>query len=336
MSPAATTPVTPAAARPPRAEKRRARLEAGRRTLARIPLTCVACAAIAFVNGALWAIITPSFQTPDEAAHAGYVQYVASGEPYPGTGSAGPTSSRRRWPRPARASRSRSRGAQPGSSAMSVGCARRWRTRIAGPGAHWPSHTTTRRCTTCSTPFPTGSPDLRTSSTVCCHAAVLGAAGSHHGRLHVPVRARGPARPALGGARRRARRRLPADVRIHVGRREQRQPSLHLRRGAHLPRRARTEAWPHAVAGSRDRGRRGCRHARQKPGSPACSREPRWAWSSPPGGRRRNGGDALAGVLAAGVILAVPFGGGSSRAGASSTARPTRPPRASPRPRSIR
>jgi 4-amino-4-deoxy-L-arabinose transferase-like glycosyltransferase len=45
--------------------------------LRRIPPAAWACAAIAFVNAALWAAITPSFQIPDEIDHSGYVQYVA-------------------------------------------------------------------------------------------------------------------------------------------------------------------------------------------------------------------------------------------------------------------
>lgn len=35
------------------------------------------CMALAAVNAVTWSMITPSFQTPDEIAHAGYVQYVA-------------------------------------------------------------------------------------------------------------------------------------------------------------------------------------------------------------------------------------------------------------------
>ncbi len=38
---------------------------------------CVACAAVAFANGAIWALVTPPLQVPDEGAHFGYVQYVA-------------------------------------------------------------------------------------------------------------------------------------------------------------------------------------------------------------------------------------------------------------------
>ena len=36
-----------------------------------------ACAAVAFVHAALWAVVTPPFQTPDELGHSGYVQYLA-------------------------------------------------------------------------------------------------------------------------------------------------------------------------------------------------------------------------------------------------------------------
>jgi 4-amino-4-deoxy-L-arabinose transferase-like glycosyltransferase len=55
-----------------------------RRTLRRLPLACWACAAIAFTNGALWAVITPSFQVPDEIDHFSYVQYVGERGKLPG------------------------------------------------------------------------------------------------------------------------------------------------------------------------------------------------------------------------------------------------------------
>lgn len=40
----------------------------------------LALAAIAFVNAALWALITPAFNTPDEYAHFTYVETLASGQ----------------------------------------------------------------------------------------------------------------------------------------------------------------------------------------------------------------------------------------------------------------
>ncbi|MBW3548072.1 MAG: DUF2142 domain-containing protein [Actinobacteria bacterium] len=47
-----------------------------------------ACAALAFVHAALWAVVTPPFQVPDEPAHLGYVQYLAESgrlpRPWPG------------------------------------------------------------------------------------------------------------------------------------------------------------------------------------------------------------------------------------------------------------
>jgi len=43
----------------------------------RVPRALLACAAIAFANGAVWGVVTPTFQTPDEQAHFGYVQYLA-------------------------------------------------------------------------------------------------------------------------------------------------------------------------------------------------------------------------------------------------------------------
>lgn len=43
----------------------------------RFPRACVLCAVIATANAAVWAVVTPSFQSPDELVHAGYVQWVA-------------------------------------------------------------------------------------------------------------------------------------------------------------------------------------------------------------------------------------------------------------------
>lgn len=37
----------------------------------------VACVLLAALNASVWAVVTPSFQTPDELVHAQYVQYVA-------------------------------------------------------------------------------------------------------------------------------------------------------------------------------------------------------------------------------------------------------------------
>ncbi len=58
-----------------------------RRTLAgigRIPRAGRLCFVIAFVNAAIWGIVVPPFQVPDEIAHFGYVQYLAeTGEPPP-------------------------------------------------------------------------------------------------------------------------------------------------------------------------------------------------------------------------------------------------------------
>jgi 4-amino-4-deoxy-L-arabinose transferase-like glycosyltransferase len=47
------------------------------RLVRRLPAACWACAAIAAVNAAVWAMIIPPFQVPDEIDHSAYVQYVA-------------------------------------------------------------------------------------------------------------------------------------------------------------------------------------------------------------------------------------------------------------------
>ncbi|MDQ4040583.1 MAG: DUF2142 domain-containing protein [Actinomycetota bacterium] len=49
-----------------------------------MPRVAVACAALAFVNGAVWGLITPPFQAPDEIDHINYVQFVAEWRDIPG------------------------------------------------------------------------------------------------------------------------------------------------------------------------------------------------------------------------------------------------------------
>jgi 4-amino-4-deoxy-L-arabinose transferase-like glycosyltransferase len=56
---------------------RRPSITALRRRLPRLPAACLACAAIATVNAAAWAAITPIFWVPDEQSHVGYAQFIA-------------------------------------------------------------------------------------------------------------------------------------------------------------------------------------------------------------------------------------------------------------------
>lgn len=52
----------------------------------RVPRAGWACALIALVNAALWSVVVPPFQVPDEITHFGYAQYLAeTGKPPPGT-----------------------------------------------------------------------------------------------------------------------------------------------------------------------------------------------------------------------------------------------------------
>ena len=60
----------------------------------------------------------------------------------------------------------------------------------------------------------------------------LGADRRADGRVRVPARARARARPALAGGARGAARRLPADVRVHLGRGQQRRRRQRRRGGA--------------------------------------------------------------------------------------------------------
>jgi predicted membrane protein DUF2142 len=47
------------------------------RRLRALPLALWACVAVGLMNGFAWAILTPSFQGPDELVHTGYAQYLA-------------------------------------------------------------------------------------------------------------------------------------------------------------------------------------------------------------------------------------------------------------------
>ena len=55
-----------------------------RAALARIPRAGRICFAIAFVNAAIWGVVVPPFQVPDEISHFAYAQYLAeTGKPPP-------------------------------------------------------------------------------------------------------------------------------------------------------------------------------------------------------------------------------------------------------------
>jgi hypothetical protein len=69
---------------PRRAGRARALWQALTRTLARIPRAGRICFAIAFVNAAIWGVVVPPFQVPDEISHFAYAQYLAeTGKPPP-------------------------------------------------------------------------------------------------------------------------------------------------------------------------------------------------------------------------------------------------------------
>ena len=60
------------------------------RAWSRIPRAGRACFVIAFVNIAIWTVIVPPFQVPDEISHFAYAQYLAeTGQPPPQTQNAG-------------------------------------------------------------------------------------------------------------------------------------------------------------------------------------------------------------------------------------------------------
>jgi 4-amino-4-deoxy-L-arabinose transferase-like glycosyltransferase len=49
----------------------------------RLPLACWLVVLLAFLHGSAWAVLTPSFQGPDEIAHYGYAEYVAQTGKWP-------------------------------------------------------------------------------------------------------------------------------------------------------------------------------------------------------------------------------------------------------------
>lgn len=56
----------------------------GGRTIRHTPRAAWACFLIAFVNAAIWGVVVPPFQVPDEVAHFSYAQYFAeTGKPPP-------------------------------------------------------------------------------------------------------------------------------------------------------------------------------------------------------------------------------------------------------------
>ena len=76
------TPGRPAPA-PPKASPPRPRTRLGgvtrsaRAAVGRIPRAGRVCFVLAFVNAAIWGVVVPPFQVPDEIAHFGYAQYLA-------------------------------------------------------------------------------------------------------------------------------------------------------------------------------------------------------------------------------------------------------------------
>ena len=69
--------------RPPRTEEMGAvRRAPARERRPRLPTAAWVCFLVALLNGIAWGLITPLFQTSDEAGHVAYVQYVAeTGKP---------------------------------------------------------------------------------------------------------------------------------------------------------------------------------------------------------------------------------------------------------------
>lgn len=86
----ATGPVSTATSGPEAAQARGGRGRLGRGwaglggVLKRVPKAGRVCFAIAFVNAAIWTVVVPPFQVPDEITHFAYAQYLAeTGKPPP-------------------------------------------------------------------------------------------------------------------------------------------------------------------------------------------------------------------------------------------------------------
>ncbi len=77
MSTAAAPRAQEGAPRRPSSGRARALWGAFARGVARIPRAGRVCFAIAFVNAAIWGVVVPPFQVPDEISHFAYAQYLA-------------------------------------------------------------------------------------------------------------------------------------------------------------------------------------------------------------------------------------------------------------------
>ncbi len=62
-------------------------LTRGLDALARIPRAARVCALLALLNGVVWSLVTPAFQTPDEPSHVAYVEQLAETDSLPPSGS---------------------------------------------------------------------------------------------------------------------------------------------------------------------------------------------------------------------------------------------------------
>jgi Predicted membrane protein (DUF2142) len=91
-APKLDVPVGASPARGPRGGPLRTVALAGLTALRRVPRAGRACFLVAFVNAAIWGIVVPPFQVPDETFHFAYAQYLAETGKPPPQGSASPYS----------------------------------------------------------------------------------------------------------------------------------------------------------------------------------------------------------------------------------------------------
>ena len=234
-APARTAPKVRERTDPPETKELLARTEVrpqrrkplrGRR--GRLPAAAWVCFTVALLNGIAWGLITPLFQTPDEAGHVAYVQYVAeAGKPPIGGGRIRHFSPQERnllnalrWKYVQRRRTDR----VPGTAA--------YQKRLQEDGRHSGQSTERRRLhhghqqppavllrrggrlpPVAVDRAPRPDPHI---------AAVLGPACRPYGAVRLPLPEGADTQHTVGLDGRRACGRLPADVRLHLQRRHER------------------------------------------------------------------------------------------------------------------
>ena len=227
----------------------------------RIPRAGKACAAVAFLNAVVWALLIPPFHVPDEGVHVAYTQYLAETGKLP-SNRIGPEYSSEQQALIDRLNFFATVGNRDDKPPWSQIQQRRLEAQTDGKARDDGGFKTVA-----STQPPlyyaieadrlSRDAGREPPDPAVCHADRVGADGRADRDVRVPVPARAVPRHAVGVDRRGVGRRVPADVRLRVRRREQRQPAVPGERGAVL--RARPCVPPRADHRARRGDRRGAR-----------------------------------------------------------------------------